>query len=153
MCQRYNHGKCLDIFFNKTDIFILKLVKCLRMRIKKLYLTSAMHLSSDITHNTIIFILTHLGLRLVVLLKIMVSPVLCQMIDARQLLKTIPSFSNSIIVCSIHGDLDLLSGSQFVPNSFPQCHGYIAQQRRWINLQTLSTVMRYIHCTVERNLK
>ena len=58
------------------------LVKCLRMRIKVLFIASAVYLSSDITR-----------LRLVVLLKIMVSPVLYQTIDTRQLLKTIPLFS------------------------------------------------------------
>ncbi len=61
---------------------MMALVKCLRMRIKVLFLASAMYLSSDITRDTIIFSVKQLGLRLV-LLKIMVSPVLYQRIDTR----------------------------------------------------------------------
>ncbi len=74
---------------------MMAVVKCLRMRKKVLFIASAvyMYLSSDITRNTIIFSVKQLGLRLVVLLKIMVSPVLYQTIDTRQLLKTIPLFS------------------------------------------------------------
>ncbi len=61
----------------------MTLVKCLRMRIKVLF----------IARDTIIFSVKQVGLHLVVLLKIMVSPVLYQTIDTQQLLKTIPLFS------------------------------------------------------------
>ena len=57
-----------------------------------MFIASAVYLSSDITHDTIIFSVKQLGLRLVVILKIMVSPVLYQTIDTQQLLKTIPLF-------------------------------------------------------------
>ncbi len=67
----------------KSVVFIMARVKCLRMRIRGFYIASAVYLLSDITHDTIIFSVKHLGLRLVVLLKIMVSSVLYQTTDTR----------------------------------------------------------------------
>ena len=61
--------------------------------LKVLFLAVAVYLSSDITRDIIIFSVKQLGLQLIVLLKIMVSPVLYITIDTRQLLKRIPLYS------------------------------------------------------------
>ncbi len=69
-----NNLENVELFTTKICVFIMALVKCLRMRIKVLFIASAVYLSSEITRDTIIFSVKQLGLRLVVLLKIMVSP-------------------------------------------------------------------------------
>ncbi len=88
-----NNLKNVELFTAKISVFYRGSCECLRMRIKVLFIASGVYLSSDITSDTIIFSVKQLGFRLVVLLKIMVSPVLYQTIDTRQLLKTIPLFS------------------------------------------------------------
>ncbi len=103
-----NNLENVELFTTKIDIFYHVLVKCLIMRIKVLFIASAVYLSSDITRDTIIFSVKQLGLRLVVLLKIMVSPVLYQTIDTRQLLKTIPLFSNYSCYFQVSGYLNWL---------------------------------------------
>ena len=96
-----NNLENVGLFTIKIGVFIMALVKCLRMRIKVLFIASAVYLSPDITRDNIIFSVKQLSLHLVVLLKIMVSPVLYQTIDTRRLLKTIPLFSNSCTVLTI----------------------------------------------------
>ncbi len=91
-----NNLENVGLFTTQISVFLMMAhMKCLRMRIKVLFIASAMYLSSDITRDTIIFSVKQLGSHLVVLLKIRVSPVLYQTIDTWQLLKTIPLFSNS----------------------------------------------------------
>ncbi len=53
----------VELFTTKIGVFffIMALVKCLRMRIKVLFLASAVYLSSDITRDTIIFNVKQLG--------------------------------------------------------------------------------------------
>ena len=84
----------LNYLTPKSAVLMMALVKGLRIRIKVLFIASAMYLSSDIRRDTIIFSVKQLGLRLVVLLKIMVLPMLYQTIDSRQMLKTIPSLNS-----------------------------------------------------------
>ncbi len=63
-------------FFNDGSCEVFK-------KENKAIVFSSCRASSDITRDTIIFNVKHLVLRLVVLLKIMVSPVLYQTIDTR----------------------------------------------------------------------
>ena len=104
---------------------------------KVLFIASAAYLSSDITRDTNIFSVKQLGLRLVVLLKIMILPrVLYQTIDIWQLLKTIPLFSNSC-----YDNTEFTAG--FVDSTLK--YSYVFQRQNFDTIST-STGLALYYC-------